>query len=150
MAARLEEVRESDEIGVDIGAGIFERVANAGLGSEMDHLGGPVRLEQPVPRIGVGEVQALEPEQRLRFEHAESRLLEGAVAVGREVVDANDRPPELEEAPRNREADKASGAGDEGWSGSGHALTILGLASPARAQALRVSMTICAWSMIEA
>ena len=70
MAARLEEVRESDEIGVDIGAGIFERVANAGLGGEMDHLGGPVRLEQPVPGVGVGEVQALEAEQRLRFEHA--------------------------------------------------------------------------------
>ena len=70
MAARFKEVRESDEIGVDIGAGIFERVANAGLGGEMDHLGGPVRLEQPVPRVGVGEVQALEAEQRLRFEHA--------------------------------------------------------------------------------
>ena len=36
----------------------------------MDHLGGPVRLEQPLPRVGVGEVQALEAEQRLRFEHA--------------------------------------------------------------------------------
>jgi len=70
MAARLEEVRESDEISVDIGARIFERVANAGLSGEMDHLSWPVRFEQPVPSVGVGEIQVLEPEQRLRFENA--------------------------------------------------------------------------------
>ena len=36
----------------------------------MDHLGRPVRLEEPLHRVGVGEVQALEAEQRLRFEYA--------------------------------------------------------------------------------
>ncbi len=116
----------------------------------MDYPGRPVRLEEPLHRVGVGEVQALKAEQRLRFEYAQPRLLERDIVIGREIVDPDHRPPELEEPPRNREADKAGGAGDEGWSGSGHALTILGLASPARAQALRVSMTICAWSTIAA
>ncbi len=46
VAAAFQHVDEAFEIGIDIGVGMFERIANARLGREMDDDRKPMLLEQ--------------------------------------------------------------------------------------------------------
>src|SRR3546814_7843456 len=54
VAAGLEDVHEADDVGVDVGVRVLERVAYAGLGGEVDH---PLRLERSEEHTS--EIQSL-------------------------------------------------------------------------------------------
>ena len=64
MTAALEDVQEADQVGIDIGVRIVERVADAGLRGEMQDALRLVFREQPFHRgailqVGLDEVKAV-------------------------------------------------------------------------------------------
>jgi hypothetical protein len=88
VAGNLQDIPGADEIGIEIGLGIFKAVAHAGLGGEMDQ---DIRLE-----ILDGLV-----DQRLVFQHADDRaegrelcepgiasFLEAQAVIGRHPIEA--------------------------------------------------------------
>ena len=55
LAAKLQHVERADEVRADVSARIFQAVAHARLGREMDHRIEPVRRKNPGQRIDVLE-----------------------------------------------------------------------------------------------
>lgn len=96
VAAGFEDVVESDEIGLNVGVGIRYRVANAGLGGQVDDY---LRLEfgeQTVNQGFVGDIAPDEapgaPGMRLGgfLDFGKAEVLDGRVVVVVEAVDAQD------------------------------------------------------------
>ena len=92
LPAALEHVEEADEVGIDVGVRVLERVAHAGLRREMDHPLRPVSANSS-RRPRVGEVDLREAEAGAAPSRGEPRLLQREVVVVVEVVDADDRQP---------------------------------------------------------
>ena len=89
---QLEHVAVADQVRLDIGRWIDERIANARLGAEMHDLGDPMAPLQVVERFGVGKVHDLEP--KVLPEVARDPLDPGAferrVVIIVEIIDADD------------------------------------------------------------
>ena len=90
VAAALEDVAERRQVVGDVGLGIDERIAHAGLRGEMDDAREAAVREQLRRRARVGQVEAFEPESRQPFEARDARLLQRDVVIGIEIVDARD------------------------------------------------------------
>src|SRR3546814_4819012 len=81
VAAGLEDVHEADDVGVDVGVRVLERVAHAGLGGEVDH---PLRLEVGEGRVERGAVlerRAPEGEALQRRQARKPGFLQSRVVV---------------------------------------------------------------------
>src|SRR5689334_3577365 len=113
MAAALQNVHKALNIRVDIDVGIFHRVANAGLGGEMNDFREAVLSEQRLRRRAIGQIELLETELRIAFEQFEARLFQLGVVVMVDAVDAEDVAPLGEKLPHDMKADEASGSGDQ-------------------------------------
>ena len=112
-AGGLHHVEGADDVAVEIGARVFEGIAHAGLGCEMDD---DVRLEL----FGDGPEQGLILEKALRRreplvlkEHLVAALLQGDVVIIRHPVVAMNAQALCKQEPCEMEADEAGGAGDE-------------------------------------
>ena len=113
MTAAFEDVREADDVAVDVGKRILQRVAHAGLRREVNHaleLLAREQLRHPRP---VGEIQLDEAEVRPLPQLREPRLLQRDVVVVVEVVEPDDFVAALQQELRGVEADEAGRAGDE-------------------------------------
>ena len=64
MATGLEDIVESNHVGLDIGIGVLDAVADASLGSEVHHNLRMVFGEDAVDERAVGDVSADEGERR--------------------------------------------------------------------------------------
>ena len=117
VAAILEHVEESDDVGVDVGARVLERVAHARLGGEVDDALGRVLGEAPVHQRAVLEVAAHLGEALVRLDALEPRELQRGVVVVVDVVDADDLVAAFEQPDRERRADEPGRAGDENLHG---------------------------------
>jgi len=53
MAASFEDVEEADDVAVDVGARVLQRVAHAGLRGEVDHAVGLEGVERGVQRRAI-------------------------------------------------------------------------------------------------
>ena len=62
VAAAFKEIDESDEVGVDVGVGVFERVAHSRLGGEVDDDGEGPALEEGFDFRAIGDVDFVELE----------------------------------------------------------------------------------------
>ena len=107
MAATLDDVAERRQVVGEIRGGIDERVAHAGLRSEMDHLPERAVRKKTRGRVGIGQVHANEPEGRMAGELREPRFLQADVVIGIEVVDAGDAPSPREQRERRMHPDEA-------------------------------------------
>ena len=107
-----------DQVGADISGGIFNAIANPGLGAEMDDVVELRLTERSIQRFSIGEIRLDEAEAiaEAALELREPRLLEPGIVIIVEVVDADDVAAALEERVRRCESDEAGAAGDE----SGH------------------------------
>src|SRR5712671_5039290 len=112
MATALEDVTEADEVRVDVGLGILERVAHACLCREMDYRVELLPREERAHRRAVGDVAAHEVESRLAGKARKARFLQPHVVVGVQVVEAGDSLAALREPQGQGGADEASRAGD--------------------------------------
>jgi len=114
MADRLQNRQLAADVGFQIGARILQRVADAGLGREMQD-GGPVRqpADDPRDRVRVGYVDLLEPEPAVVRQPGQPGLLQRRIVVGVEIVDPDDLIPTRQQGGGTTHADKAGGAGNQ-------------------------------------
>ena len=113
VAAALEDVGEADEIGVDIGVRIDQRMAHARLRREMDDMGKAVTLEQRGHALAVGEIELGELEAVELGELREPRLFQLGIVVVVDVVEADHGLAVLQQPPRHMKPDEPGGTGDE-------------------------------------
>lgn len=117
VAAALEDIKEADEVALEVGARVLDGVADTGLGGEVHHDIEAVLGEQPLDEGGIAQVAANEGEAALGIslcKHAQARMLDARVVVAVEVVEADDRVIGLREQLLDEErADKTGRSGDE-------------------------------------
>ena len=116
MAAGFEDVIETDEVALDVGIGVGDAVADAGLCCEVDNDAGLVFLEEAVDAGLVGDVVLDEcPVPPHGFYLRETFLLEVDVIVFVHGVDADDLDVlDVFEKPHHEvAADEAGGSGHE-------------------------------------
>ena len=111
VAAGLEHVGEADEVALDVGVRVGERVADARLGGQVDDALGAGGGRVDGGRVG--EVFADVAVAGVPGEPLEARLLEADVVVVVDDVEADDLVAAGEEALGDVVADEAGGAGDE-------------------------------------
>ena len=116
VAARLEDVVESDEVALDIGVGIGDAVAHACLGGEVDHYCYLVFGEDCLHGCLVGDGGVDEsPVALQRFYLLQTFILDVDIIVVGDAVDADhlDVLDIMKQALDEVAADKAGGACDE-------------------------------------
>ena len=119
VPAPLENVDETDEIRVDVGMGVLQRVPDPGLRGEVDDRIGPFAREELRHRRAVRDAGPCIAETGERRDAIEPRLLEGDVVVRIEIVDADDLVAAFEQAKRDGGADEAGRSGDKNLHGLG-------------------------------
>lgn len=120
VAAGLEDVKETHEIALQVGARVLDGVADARLGGEVHHDVEAVLREQALDESGVTQIAAHEGEAAVCVglgQHAEARVLNAGVIVAVEVVEADDSVVRFLEKLLNEECtDEASRSCDEHFS----------------------------------
>jgi len=113
MARDFEQVEVADQVGLDIGMGVLDRIAYPGLGTQVNHAADLLPSQRGVERSHVGKVDLVKGEaiRRLGGQRRQPVTLQGDRVVIVEVVDADDAV-----APRRQQADqvKANEAGRAG------------------------------------
>jgi hypothetical protein len=107
VTAALEHVERADEIAVGIGMRVFDRVAHASLGTEMDRARNARGGKQRLHRGAVGEIDLLEPETTRPRKAGEPRPLERGIVVGIHVVEPDHFVASLEQALGHVVADES-------------------------------------------
>ena len=117
VPAGLEHVEEPDEVALDIGPGVVDRVAHPGLGRQVHDAVEAALGEQPLHQRGVAQVAPHEDEPPLGVglpQHPQAVLLDAGVVVGVDAVQADDMCVGcIEQALRQERAYEAGGAGYE-------------------------------------
>lgn len=113
VAAALEDIKEADEITLEVGARVLDGVADTGLGGEVHHDVEAVLGEQTLDEGRVAQVAAHEGEAAVGVgldQHAQARVLNAGVVVAVEVVEADNNVIGLLEQLLDEErADEAGG-----------------------------------------
>src|ERR1700761_9574436 len=85
MAASLEHIQKTFDVRIDVSVRILQRIANAGLGCEMNDGRKVVPGTQRLRRLAIGQVGFRKGEISLALEDIQARQLQRGVVV---VVDA--------------------------------------------------------------
>ena len=109
--AGFQDVGEADQVRLDVGARILERIAHAGLCCEMQHSVGLGARKETLERRGIDEVPVMEAEARM-LQALQARPLQRHGIVGREAIDAHHLVAARQQALGAVHADEARGAGD--------------------------------------
>ena len=117
VAAAFEHVHEADDVAVDVGVRVLQRIAHAGLRGEVDHAVEATGLEELRHARTVGHVELDEAEALVRRQPRQPGLLEADVVVVVEVVEADDLIAARQQAQRGGHADEAGGAGEQNFHG---------------------------------
>ena len=124
---QFQQVQVPRDIGPDIGARVFQRVAHAGLGGEMQDAVHAFE-RQPVHRLVVGDVGAQEGEAGQAVQARQTGALQHPVVIAVEIVDPDDRLAAGEQGRGGMHADEAGDAGDE--DAHGRSVRIAGAPAP--------------------
>ena len=106
-AGTLQNGQEADDVGVDIGRGVFDAVPDARLGSEVDDASGRVFREQGGHAVAIRQVERVVDVARLSQQAVEARLFQRRVIIVVEIVDADHRLAARQQALCGVEADEA-------------------------------------------
>ena len=113
MPAGLEDVGEADDVAVDVGVRIFQRVAHPGLGGQVDHALRPELGEGLFDRAAVLQIGADQAEARPCQQRREARLFQARIVVGIDVVIAEHLVAALEQARAECGTYEAGCTGDQ-------------------------------------
>ena len=127
MAAPLQDIDEADEVTVHVGMGVRNRIADPGLGGEIDDDLGLLVFKQGFHGPAVGELRPDKAEVLLLFQDGQAGLFEGDVVVVVQVVQADHVPAVLEQPPGKVKADEPCGPGNQYFL---HCFLHLGLVRP--------------------
>jgi hypothetical protein len=92
MTAALEDIQEAGEVALHIRVGVFERIADARLGGQVDDDLEPFVREKRFHGFPVGQIHPDETEILFPLEYSEARLLQCHVVIGVQVVETDDVP----------------------------------------------------------
>ncbi len=115
VAAAFEDVGEADDVALDVGMRILQRVADAGLGGQVDHLVEFLGGEQGLHAWAVGDIELDEAEVGMAGQAGQAALLERHFVVVVKVVEADNLIAAGQQAQGGGHADKTGGAGDENF-----------------------------------
>lgn len=117
VAASLEHVEEADEVALQVGARVLDRVTHARLGGEVHHDVEAVLSEQALDEGGIAQVATHESKAALRVglgQHAKARVLDAGVIVAVEIVESDNHVIGfLEQLLDEERSDETGGSGDE-------------------------------------
>ncbi len=113
VPAALQDVAETDQVGVDIGRRVLQRVAHPGLGRQVHHPLRAMLAKHPVHRRAVGDVLANLGIARVVLRARQARLFQRDIVIVVEVVNANDLVAALQQAQGEGTANKTGTAGDQ-------------------------------------
>ncbi|KAG1462788.1 hypothetical protein G6F57_013883 [Rhizopus arrhizus] len=111
VAAQFEHVDEADQVAVDVGVRVFQRIAHAGLRGQVDHRGRLHLVEQRGQAVAVGQVERAQVQRRAQRGHAVALDLRIVVVV--EVVQADHRLARLQQRAGGVGTDEAGSAGEQ-------------------------------------
>ena len=113
MAAGFQHIDETDQIGIDVGVGILDRIAHPGLGRQIHHpprsvVGEGFGQHRPIfqagPRLG---------KTGINLQAGQPRPLQIHVVVIVQIVETDDFVAALQQAQRQRGADETGAARDQ-------------------------------------
>ena len=113
VAAAFQKVGKADQIRIDIGVRIDERVADTGLRRKIHDRVEPLHGEQLFHRQSVGDIQTVKAEAGLFLQPPQPRLLERHLVIVVEIVDAGNFVSAREQRLREVKADEAGSACDQ-------------------------------------
>ena len=112
-ARALDDVAESDQVGIDVRAGILDRIAHAGLGREMHHGIETALREQPGDAFPVDDVDFFKFETGVGAQARQPRLFQTDVVIVVEVVNADDAVAARQQPQRKGRTNEACSSGYE-------------------------------------
>jgi hypothetical protein len=114
MTRNLEHVDVADEVRLDIGARVLDRIAYAGLRAEVDDAIEFASLERTPNRLVVREVDPFELETpgTAHSQLREAVFLQSRIVTVVDAVDADDVVAASQQPARNTKADEAGSSGN--------------------------------------
>ena len=114
MAAGLEDVEVADQVGLDVGLGMGQRITHPGLRREMDDaVEIRVRPENLGQRFGRGDIGAHETEAGPGLQALDPRLFERRIVIVVEIIDTDDLVAACEQTFGHVVTDETGGAGNQ-------------------------------------
>src|SRR5271155_1041748 len=101
---------KTNQIGVDIGERLIERMPDAGLGGEVHDDLEALTCEKALDRRSIGNIDRSKAERPMNLQEIEARLFQRNVVVRRHIVDAEHALALLQQARCEREADEPRSA----------------------------------------
>ena len=115
VAAARQYVHHADDVTLNVAIRILQRIANAGLRTQVHD---PLEFfsgEQRRHLIAVCQIQMDEPKRWARLQPREPRLFERNVVIVIEIVEPDDLIGAIEQALRGCRSDETGRAGDENF-----------------------------------
>lgn len=112
MAARLEDIEETDDVRVDIRARMVDAVPHTSLRREIDDNVRLILLEQRRDRRLIRQVALDKRERRILAQDLQPALLQADIVVVIDIIKADNRRPEPQQPLRQMKADKSRSTGD--------------------------------------
>jgi hypothetical protein len=111
--AVFENVQVPDNVRFDIGMWIFERISNAGLGSQMYDVSDSLSANALVESVAFREINVAKGKAGEWFELHQPIAFQLRVIVAIQIVDSDDALTALQETPCNVISDEATRSGYE-------------------------------------
>src|SRR5262252_3292274 len=113
MAAALEDIEKTREIGVEISVRIFQRITNTGLGSQMHDWPELALGKNAFDRAPLGEIDLVESKFVKFAQDGQTRLLQRRIVIVVDAVHADHCPISFKKMAGKSKADEARGAGNK-------------------------------------
>jgi len=113
VAAALQEVGETNDVGLHVSHGVFQAVAHPGLGRHVHHMGELVVGEQRFHVLAIREVDLEEGELVVALKNFQAVLFKGHGIIIIEIVQTDNGMSHLEKTLAEMEADESGSACDQ-------------------------------------
>src|SRR3954451_10612831 len=113
MPAPFQHVEEASQIRITIGMRIVDRVAHAGLGSEVDDGRKSMLCKQLIGDCTIGEFELHETELRMLPQDIQPQLLQRRIIVAVQIVEPDNRAAFRQELTSDVKSDETGGTRDK-------------------------------------
>src|SRR3954470_22354716 len=93
VPASLQNVQESNKIGIGVGVRMINRMPHASLRRKVDHCSKPMLRKQPRNQRTIREIHLDETESQMLARDSQERLLQGWVIIAVEISNPNHMAP---------------------------------------------------------
>lgn len=131
MPRQFEQVDVADQVGLDIGVRVFDRIAHPGLGPQVDDAVDPLSLQRAVQRGEIGEIDLVKgkPPAMRRDQPVQPVLLQADLVIIVEIVDPHHFIAAFQQAVRQGGTDEPGNAGNQNAHGNSCDRTVRYLAA---------------------